>query len=176
MIIYDKKIDWEILKYSAARRGLVSCQKSVISFIVDEAGIDTLYAIEISEIKTMENLRKALDDVGLQYRTIVSENKAVIFDSGSNLAENINKLKQKYETTIIKSTKGKGEFVGGETRIEGKSAFQRIIRDYEGRFSGKVQEGEGISNNRIAEAQRIKPGETKPKEEIKPKFLKFLIN
>ena len=64
MIIYDKKIDWEILRYFAARRGLVSCQKSVISFIVDEAGIDTLYRIEIPEIKTMENLRKALDGVG----------------------------------------------------------------------------------------------------------------
>lgn len=176
MIIYDKKIDWEILKYSAARRGLVSCQKSVISFIVDEAGIDTLYRIEIPEIKTMENLRKALDGVGLQYRTIISENQAVIFESGSNLAENINKLKQKYEKTIIKSTKGKGEFLGRETRIEGKRAFQGVIRNYEGQFPGRVQEGKGIYNNGTGETQKIKPGEIKPKEEIKPKFLKFLIN
>ncbi|MBP8994000.1 MAG: hypothetical protein KBG30_09330 [Bacteroidales bacterium] len=63
----------------------------------DEVEPDTLYAIEIPEIKTMKDLRKVLDDSGLQYRnrTITGENRTVVFDSGSSLAENINNLKQK---------------------------------------------------------------------------------
>lgn len=157
MTIFDEKIDWETLRYSIAKKGLVSNQMFVIPFIVDEAEPDTLYAIEIPEIKTMEDLRKALDDVGLQYRTIISENQVVIFDSGSSLAENINNLKQKCETTIIESKKGKGEFLGGETKIEGRRAFQGVIRNYGRQFPGRVREGRSIYNNGAEETQEIKP-------------------
>jgi len=144
-------------------KGLVSNQKVVIPFVEDKTGPDTLYAVEVPGIKTIEDLRKALDDVGLQNRTIISENQVVIFDPGSSLAENINNLKQKYETAIIESTKGKGEFLGGETRIEGRKAFQEVIRNYERRFLGRVQEGKGIPNNGAEETQEIKPKEIKPK-------------
>jgi len=142
MVKYDKEIDPETNKYSVAQKGLVANQKSVILFDFDKTGPDTLYQIEIPEVSTMEELRKSLDELGLQFRTIVDNNKVVIFDPGSELTENINKLKKKYDKAIIKTEKGKGEFLGGETRSEGAKIFREVIKGYEQKVLRVLQRGE----------------------------------
>jgi hypothetical protein len=115
----------------AAMHGLVSNQKAVIPFFEESAGHDTLSKITIRRENGNETeIRKSLDGEGLQYRTILPRRDythVVIFDKGSELENNVSKFADIYGARLERY-KGHGEFLGGDTRIEGKAAYRRVLK------------------------------------------------
>ncbi len=112
----------------AAMHGSVSNQKAVIPFFVEPDGPDTVYKITVPRGNSTE-IRKSLDEEGLRYRTIVTcrdSIQAIMFDKGSVMEASVNKFVYKCRARS-EIYKGYGDFLGGDTRVEGKAAYQRVL-------------------------------------------------
>ena len=150
------------LKYSAAIKGKIGNQKAVIPFMAEEGGADSLYMAEIKGVP-LEELRPKLDELGIQFRTLVKTKdgvKVVVFDQGSALTEQLNKLGETYDTNI-EQIKGRGEFLGSfNTRAEGLSEYNKVISGYEqtpgGRYYQPAQGGR-VPDTVSQEAKSIDP-------------------
>jgi len=128
----QKVNSYEELRYNTAIKGKVGKQKAVIPFMVNSTGADSLYLVDLKDIK-IADLRGKLDELGFEFRTLAEQQdgtKVVIFDPGSQLTENITKLGETFNTDITLK-KGQGEFLGGETREEGLSIYDDVINGYE---------------------------------------------
>jgi len=154
--------DFEQLRYSTALKGKIGNQKSVIPFLAQEGGADSLYMTEIKGVP-IEELRPKLDELGIEFRTLVKTKdgtKVIVFDQGTALTEQINNLANAYDTTI-EQVQGQGEFLGSwETRAEGLQEYERVISEYEqlpDRKHYQQTQGEGVPTNVSQEAQSIDP-------------------
>jgi hypothetical protein len=126
-----KEGDFDKLEYSAALKGDLANQKSVIAFSRGE-GPDTIYRMDLPG--KLSDIRANLDKAGLQFRTLVptaTGAHVVLFDPGSSLADNVQKLGDHYEDLTVKSARGTGKFIGGDTREEGHAAYGKVISAYE---------------------------------------------
>lgn len=133
----DDADSYEILKYSAALKGLIGNQKAVLVFLAKEQQSqsipDVLFSFSVK--KTISETRKLLNRKGLLNRTLISVNKhttrVVIFDKHLEKSEVITNLANTYGSTI-KIIQGKGEYIGSETsRKEAASILQNIVSEKE---------------------------------------------
>lgn len=119
---------YEEVETLAAMHGLVSNQKSVIAFFVESDGPDAVYKITIPRGNSPE-IRKSLDEEGLPYRTLVASRdsiQVIIFDKGSTLKANVDKFAYRCRTRPDEC-RGRGDFLGGNTRVEGKAAYRKVL-------------------------------------------------
>ena len=120
---------YEEVERLAAMHGLASNQKSVIPFFVESDGPDAVYKVTIPRGNSTE-IRKSLDEGGIQYRTIVScrdSIQAIVFDKGSVMEACVTKFAARCRARS-EIYKGRGDFLGGTTRAEGKAAYQKVLR------------------------------------------------
>jgi len=128
----EKVNSYDELKYGAAVKGKIGKQKSVIPFMANSAGADSLYLVDIPDMK-MADLIGKLDELGIDFRTLAEQKdgvKLAVFDPGSQLATNIANLEKTFNTEAV-MRKGTGEFLGGETREEGLKIYEDVIKNYE---------------------------------------------
>ena len=123
--------DFDQIAYTAAKLGSLMKQKAVIAFQNKNDGQDSIY--KISSPKGMDDMRKILSDNGIKFRTIFEDrgkSNVTIFDKGSELLSKVNSVLEVANATgqIIK---GVGEFIGGDSRIQGEQAYRKVIADYE---------------------------------------------
>lgn len=131
--------DYDQIAYTAAKLGSMFKQKAVIAFENKNDGQDSIY--KISAPKGMDEMRKILSDNGIKFRTIFEDrgkSNVTIFDKGSELLSKINNVMEVANATgqIIK---GVGEFIGGDTRIQGEQAYRKVIADYETKFPTRTR-------------------------------------
>ena len=131
--------DYDQIAYTAAKLGSMFKQKAVIAFENKNDGQDSIY--KISAPKGMDEMRKILSDNGIKFRTIFEDrgkSNVTIFDKGSELLSKINNVMEVANATgqIIK---GVGEFIGGDTRIQGEQAYRKVISDYETKFPTRTR-------------------------------------
>lgn len=154
----QKVQDFDELRYSTALKGKIGKQKAVIPFMVNNAGADSLFITDIKGVDIAE-LRPKLDELGINFRTLVSGKdgvKVVVFDPGSQLTANIEKLGQLYNSEIT-VRKGQGEFLGSDaTREAGAAEYEKIIKEYESRIDRKIydpkvsmESGYKVNNSRL---------------------------
>ena len=120
---------YEDVERLAAVCGMASQQKAVIPFFVEADGADAVYKIRVPR-GNGAGVRKSLDEVGLQYRTFVTcfdSIQVVIFDKGSILKDSVSKFASIYGTQP-EEYRGRGDFLGGNTRVEGKAAYQKVLK------------------------------------------------
>jgi hypothetical protein len=151
-------VDYDKLRLVAAKMGLARQQKQVPVFQAGK-GRDKLYVMDLPA-KDLADLRKVLTDNKIEYRTIVPRKdgnfQVIIFDSKGKLESKVKEVgkhygivREKYDGTEIskiETYKGRGEFVGGETRAEAAKVFKDIITEQEGdtSFEPLFSAGEGI--------------------------------
>jgi adenylate kinase family enzyme len=131
--------DFDQIAYTAAKLGSLMKQKAVIAFQNKNDGQDSIY--KISSPKGMDDMRKILSDNGIKFRTIFEDrgkSNVTIFDKGSELLSKVNSVLEVANATgqIIK---GVGEFIGGDSRIQGEQAYRKVITDYETKFPTRTR-------------------------------------
>lgn len=155
---------YEHLRSVAAQLGIASKQKAVIPFMVDKAGKDVLYTIDVPG-KVPSAVREGLTKHGIQFRTLATiegGTRVKIFDQGATLAENVKSFNKEYGTKATKIS-GTGEFLGGNTRAEGATAYEGAIRQHRGRDGSTSRRGDdnrNVETKPAAEAPRVH--ETEP--------------
>jgi hypothetical protein len=142
---------YEDVKYSAALKGDFRAetgqnQKAVIPFADDKAGKDSLYHFRLHG--DMGEVRHQLDTAGLQSRTIIPTSEGAniwVFDQGTQMRGTMEKLGHQYDIHIDQH-KGTGEFLGGDTRLQGHQAYQAVIQNYEKLHPGRNYARAGVPN------------------------------
>lgn len=122
---------FDTVRYSTALKGYIAHQKQAIAFNIEKDGTDSVYRFSVNA--DVKDVRSVLDKNGLQFRTLLpskGKTEVIIFDPGTQLKNNIGKVVEHYDSTA-RQFRGKGEFIGGETRAEGRKEFKRIIEAYE---------------------------------------------
>ena len=122
---------FEAVEYSAAIKGDIANQKAVIPFMVDKTGGDSVYRFHLDQ--DIRQARTSLDKSGIQFRTLIPAAKGVdvaVYDPGSELGDKIEALGQKYGIQVERQ-RGRGEFLGGETREDGHAAYAKVIQSWE---------------------------------------------
>lgn len=162
---YDGITDPDLFKYNIALKGKQMTQRAVIPIFVDPAGPDTLYLIDLPNTNMLE-LRQALNDAGIAYRTFVqpkvqgmTAQRVAILDQGSQYnPDTLTGLMNKYGGTGITKYRGSADFtIGGDTRAEGARAYNSIIDAWESRNSGQ---NPGITGQSVRNVRTPTPTET----------------
>lgn len=128
-------VDFDTLRYSAVVKGKSSNQKGVIPFRIESGGADRIYRINVptDDIVSIQN---KLNEFGVRFRTFVKSKKGetqiIVYDQGAQLAENIKKVGAFYGRQI-EEFEGQGEFIGGDSRVEGLREYNRVIEEFTGR-------------------------------------------
>lgn len=127
--------DIEELEYAMAWRGLMASQKGALPFMAKRGGNNSLYTIQLPD--TMEEVRLALDDLGIQNRTLRTTESGLtivnVVDFDGSLASSIAELGN-VDGTKIKRIAGEARLIGGTSREEAREDFKRLISRYESRF------------------------------------------
>ena len=131
--------DFDQIAYTAAKLGSLMKQKAVIAFQNKSDGQDSIY--KIFSPKGMDDMRRILSENGIKFRTIFEDrgkSNVTIFDKGSELLSKVSSVLEVANATgqIIK---GVGEFIGGDSRIQGEQAYRRVITDYETKFPTRTR-------------------------------------
>lgn len=129
-VIFSKNTDPDKLNYEMATLGSELNQKSVISFVKDKDGDDTVWTLRTP--KSMEETRDALDKAGINFRTLVPAKGGTtihVFDQGTQLGDNITQAAKNLGSEV-EAMFGKGQFIGGDSREEGQQAYRKIIEGY----------------------------------------------
>jgi hypothetical protein len=84
---------------------------------------------------TPEEIRKALDEHGLPYRTIQplgNSSRVRVFDKGSQLGKVLQRVARRYNTGL-EVRRGRGEFFpeSSESRQHARTQYEDYIREYE---------------------------------------------
>lgn len=119
--------DYETVRYSAARKGQLAHQDSVIPFYVHEDGADALYQMKAYGVD-IHRLREWLDAEKLDARSFVPVThgaEIVIFDKGKKLREKVKEFCDLHGL-ILKTFYGQGEFLD-------KSNYEKVIKEFESR-------------------------------------------
>jgi hypothetical protein len=117
------------LKQTVAKLGLDAQQKAVIPFVASTKGKDSLWTIS-TEGRTIREVRSLLDKNGIQFRTLEPRKNGIsihVYDPGSGLKGKVVQF-AKVANGRISQLKGQGEFLGGDTRAEGKAAYRKVLQ------------------------------------------------
>lgn len=137
---------FDMIEASAAMKGMIADQKAVIPFHVEENGPDSMYRFT-TPTGDLHAVHDALEKMGIEYHTLQPEGKGIrvwVFDQGSGIADKVVSAGVKYGQQV-EVWHGRGEFLGGDTRDEGRNAYQRVIdrtlgpdqkRQWEGLYRG----------------------------------------
>ena len=128
---YPPGTTWELMKVSAAMKGMLAGQKSVLVFAPDTNGEHVLHDITIpsGDIKA---IHESLNKNGLVYHTIVPNGDTTsvyIYSGDHTIDENVIKFSEE-NNGKAGHTPGTGEFIGGNTREEGRAAYEREIEAF----------------------------------------------
>ncbi len=124
-------MDYQTVLYTSAIKGLAAEQKAVIPFQVATGGTDSLYRIPLQG--SVDSIRQKLDAAGVEFRTLVPHGNTtdvIVFDPGTQMRGTIQAL-AKSEGVKAQQYRGKGEFLGGDTRQVGAAKFQNVIASFE---------------------------------------------
>lgn len=167
--VIENAPDYETVRYSAALKGAVGNQKAVVTFMESEDGPSSLYVAHFNS-SNAEEIRKILDNAGLQFRTIIPQKggtDVAVFDENSDLRDNIVKLSEQHGDIIreIEQFRGQGEFLGSwDTRAEGLKVYRETISSY----NRQNKTRQSTSNTLRQDAAKVAPPkEIKPPEKIK---------
>lgn len=144
-ILKTDTVDKSKMDYVAAKLGMEYNQKAVISFVRDDTGKDTVW--EMTTQGDLQTVRQSLDKLGIQFRTLVpgdTGTKIYVFDSGTELGEKVVQAASQLGSDL-EYTRGSGEFIGGDTREDGRRAYEKIIGNYE-KGKGRRSQGDGIQS------------------------------
>jgi hypothetical protein len=156
------ELDPEKLRYLAAKIGLAGIQKSVLTFTPGK-GKDKLYTMDLP-VKDINDLTQVLFANKIENHTIIPRKdgnyQVIVFDPGGKLEKNVNEVGKHYkivrtkyngqEVSTIETHKGKGEFIGADTRAAAAKVFKDITTLYEerhgeeGDISFSIQEGKKV--------------------------------
>ncbi len=142
-VIFSKSTDSRKLDYMMASLGSELKQKAVISFSYDKNGDDAVWTLNTQ--KGMKEVRDALDQAGVKYRTLVPGRAGTtvhIFDQGTELGDSVHKAAQTLGASV-NAIVGTGKFIGGDTREEGEKAYQQIIEGYRKNATVGIAGGRG---------------------------------
>lgn len=129
-VIFSTSAKKEDMEYIVSKLGMMASQKSAIVFARDKDGPDTVWTFK--DGPNVNDVRKALDRVGIDFRTLVpgKQTEVHVFDQGSKMRAAIGKVAAQFGGDV-RFSRGNGEFIGGDTREEGKEKFQQIVGQYE---------------------------------------------
>lgn len=136
--------DADKMDYVSAKLGMEFNQKQVLSFSHDENGKDLVYTLQTG--KDMNSVRADLDRAGINFRTLVPSEGGTtvhIFDQGGALTDRITEAANTLGSGVD-FIRGNGEFIGGDSREQGRQAFRKIVEAYE--RTRKVWAGSDRSN------------------------------
>lgn len=135
LLLRVKTKDYDTTRYVAAALGLRASQKSVLPFMPAKNGPDSLYEFTVPHRGNIEGVRQQLSKMGIAFRTLEPKGDSLsvrVFDKGSSMVNAVGKVGEHYGISI-KTIRGAGEIIGGETKEAGREAFQKITRDFEAR-------------------------------------------
>jgi hypothetical protein len=137
--------DADTLRYVTALLGRKANQKGVIPFSSDPKGSDFLWSFTVKQ-GNLKEVGSTLDRLGIEYRTLEPTGKDVrvhVFDPGGNLAETVKHAGEHYGSEV-ELRRGHGEYIGADTREDARTAYNRIIQEYErANPERSIQLGEG---------------------------------
>jgi hypothetical protein len=140
------KAEWDGIKTSAAMKGYLADQKSVLVFQEDEAGKSALYQFNVKG--NLDDIHKNLLEDGIQFHTLVPrEDGATVYvaDVDGSAYEAVAKGAEKYDTQVDYYV-GRAEFIG-TTKEDGT--------DREQRDDARRAYGEVIKQSAIPDAQAV---------------------
>jgi len=146
-ILKTDNADKQKMDYTVAKLGMEYNQKAVISFTRNDTGKDTVWELQASG--ELQDIRKTLDGLGIQYRTLVpgqNGTRVYLFDQNTELGDKVVQAASKLGSDL-EFTRGTGEFIGGDTREEGRRAYEKVIGNYEKGRSLRSQ-GQRIEDRR----------------------------
>lgn len=147
------EVDFDTVRYMAAVKGNMANQKAVIPFIADSNGNDAVHTVTVKD--TIANVRKKLDEAGVQFRTLIENKdgvKVVIFDPKLENAEKVGQFADSYGTKE-QTNYGTGEFLGSETREGAIERYGEVIDSFEkkeGRRKGLASEISSLYRDNLA--------------------------
>jgi len=123
------------LRYSAAVKGQLMKQKTVLNFLADANGPDIMYMTTFPGI-TKRQASEIMNQEGVDFRTLADTPEGVmivIYDQGSQMEGVVNQIAEKYGLDI-EGKRGTGEFVGSDvSREDAVREYKRVISEYEAR-------------------------------------------
>lgn len=125
VVIETDSADEKSLKQAAAWAGLLSKQKAVLTFSPDDEGPHYLYKGYFKNLP-LEEVNKRFDEANL-YRTLVPEDDSIGFYVFSENPVDTDSLRKKDEQFFVETQRGKGEFIGSDTRASAAKLFRDIL-------------------------------------------------
>ncbi len=184
--VVDNPPDLETVNYSLAWKGRIANQKAVLSFVAEDGGQDTLYQMVVGKKKgDLQAISRILEEEGIRFKTLVPEGnktRVVVFDEGTSLENNVESVAKRLGVKFT-FDRGRGGFIGGETRAEGLQAFSQEIESYERAFPGRRhypgvgEEGESLRSvgpTGPKTAKPVKPRLTRVKSGTEEEIKAFL--
>lgn len=109
--------DWGTVEYLASLQGIYGNQKNTVAFLMDKKGADRLYVYDMPRGVTLDQLRSAMDTLGLDYRTfikmpdVVETVRVVMLDKGGENRAAARALGRQFDVDA-EIYRGRGEFLG----------------------------------------------------------------
>lgn len=119
----------------AALKGKIGQQKSVLNFMEQKGGPDTLYKFQVSSKHGITEIKNILHKNGLTYPTITEDNM-VIFSGDDAAKELVKKSMKQLGSKQLVVRKGIAEFIGdsektfSNTREEALKQYNKIIQEF----------------------------------------------
>lgn len=123
------------LKKYAARAGLEGYQKGVIAFLQRDGGTARLARFDVPKGDDWGTINKVMQANGIAYSTIIPNSGGghtiEIVDTDGTLGKSVGNVLQHYGIPKGRGEviEGDAEFIGGNTRAEGRREYQRVLGD-----------------------------------------------
>jgi GNAT superfamily N-acetyltransferase len=135
---------YDEIAVSAAMKGMLADQKAVIPFRVEKGGPDTMYRMDVEgDESDLRRVHDELEHIGIENHTLEVTGAGLrvwVFDQGTAMRDTMQRAGETYGVKVA-AWKGRGEFLGGDTRAEGRAAYDRIIRRVLGHDGQRRWEG-----------------------------------
>jgi len=137
MTTINEPVEFALLEYLNAMKGLIGSQKEVNEFDINPEGTDNIYKISIDKnLEELPDIIKALARNGIVGSTMPVSGinvDLIVVDNGGVLVNSVNEIGEIFnaETEL---QKGYSRAIGDpDSRQKAERTFLKIIRDYEGR-------------------------------------------
>ena len=128
LVTIPHQVSYDQIETSAAMKGMLADQKAVIPFRVELGGPDSMYRFTAPS-SDMRAVHTELEKQGIEYHTLQPVGNGInvwVFDKGSEISDKVFKVGASYGTKA-EVFKGRGDFLGGETRDQGRAAYTAVI-------------------------------------------------